>query len=298
MDSKKITNYIENLRYSIKMSQEEFLSGIISPRQYQRYRKGECEVPMSVISDFCKKLGITEKKFFNQYNLLDINESNHLREYFNSVLSRDYVKLNYFESYFSKNPITSSERKKLYNVAKRLKKFYLKEIDSDTFVNSICTDIGIEEVLNRDIVSDVNSYLLGLVLEYSELYSKRIINFFLRIYKNDKVLLSGNNKLADLQVIYWLCKNTGRLGNYAEVLSFVERAYYIQERYKADYLIEYFLYYECLAYFYLEETDKFLVVFTKLVRYINYKSGEVKQNFSKKIMNEFKIDVNKFILPL
>ena len=56
--------------------------------------------------------------------------------------------------------------------------------------------------------------------------------------------------------------------------------------------------YDTVQIYLLEETDKFLVVFTKLVRYINYKSGEVKQNFSKKIMNEFKIDVNKFILPL
>lgn len=298
MDSKKIANYIEELRYSIKISQEEFLSGVISPRQYQRYRKGECEIPMSVISSFCKKLGITEKKFFNQYDLFDINESNNIREYFNSVLSRNFNKSNDFEDYFCKNSIISSERRKLYNVAKRLKKFYLKEIDSVTFVNSIYTYIGIDEILKRDIVSDINSYLLGLVLEYSELYSNRIINFFSRIYKNEKVLLSGNNRLADLQVIYWLCKTTGRLGNYNEVLSFVEKAYFIQKRYKVYYLVEYFLYYECLAYYYLEKLDKFLVVFTKLVLYINYKSEEVKHNFSEKIMYEFKIDVDDFFATL
>ena len=51
--SKELALFLEQMRFSRGISQEDFTDGIISNRQYQRYINGSSAMPYHLLDAFC-----------------------------------------------------------------------------------------------------------------------------------------------------------------------------------------------------------------------------------------------------
>src|SRR5690606_12542881 len=80
-ETKELARYIEKLRSLRNISQEDFVDGVVSLRQYRRYMQGTSAIQMKIIKQLAEKLS-----FKPVYILLEF-ESEKLTQYINQQLT-------------------------------------------------------------------------------------------------------------------------------------------------------------------------------------------------------------------
>lgn len=296
MDSVKISNYIESLRYGINMSQEDFIEGITSPRQYQRYRSGECEIPLVVISKFCKRLEIPERKLFAEFEELDSVESKWVKEYFNLVLIKDFISSTAVKNKLEQHNFIDEERKKFYYCATIIQEYYQGKLSNIEFTRELCRIIKYDKTIKRSLINDFQLYILGIIMEHNEKYRLEILEVMVNVFRKKIKFISGVNLNVNLQSLFWICKTLGRIEDFKGVLEHTKIAINICVENRTIYLMEYFYYYEALSNFYLGEISLFNSKLLKLINLLYYLDGEKKERFFKKIRKEFMIEPQEFII--
>ncbi|MDD4069164.1 MAG: hypothetical protein PHF05_01805 [Candidatus Izemoplasmatales bacterium] len=273
MDTVKLLNYMDNLRYARKMSQEAYLHNVISQRQYYRYRRGESEVPFEVIVKFSNKLQIPLFKLISAFQSHAEKENLIIRQYFNLIISKQ---LNEAKSFLSKQAdllFIDEETHLFFNLSNVLLDFYSKDLTSEEMVVLLKREVDFTRVMKKDILHDSELYLLGVIMEYSDEDREAILKKIGGLIRNNRLLLAGN-PLFDLQVYFWLVKNLGRLQRYDEVYEMADFALEYSKKNYSYYLVEYFHYYKALAYYrnnnmidFENELSKALYVLLQLEKY-------------------------------
>ena len=89
--------YFDKIRHERKISQEDFIDGIISMSQFRNYLNNESVIPLPIIYEFSNRLGM---KF--DFILEDFDKQLKLERYLvtsmlNAVSNYDYLKFNEFK---------------------------------------------------------------------------------------------------------------------------------------------------------------------------------------------------------
>ena len=108
------SNYLEKLRISRNISRNDFVSGILSERQYRRYLKGESTMPNDKVHLLVTKLGLDLADFYMSY--LDDKES-HLqviKNLFNLIRTGKLAEANTLISTINYNELSTSYQKQFY----------------------------------------------------------------------------------------------------------------------------------------------------------------------------------------
>ncbi|MDY0010962.1 MAG: hypothetical protein RBR96_04435 [Candidatus Izemoplasmatales bacterium] len=295
MDVVRLLNYMENLRYDRKMSQETYLSGVISQRQYYRYRSGESEVPFEVIVKFADKLGIPLLKLISTYQSSYEKEKEIVITYLNLVLSNRLLEAKQFidkqrSLYFLEDDISM-----LYNVAKLINDYFSKKINLESLVKGIKERIKFTEIMKKEILHDIELYFFGLIMDFSEVDREIIFQKINFLRKNDKLLLGGN-PLLDAQVYFWIIKNLGRMNRYVELVEIADIALDYCKKQYTYYLKEYFHYYKALAYYRMDKLDLFETELFKTI-FVLYQLDEFKRkHFMETIKKDTGIDCKSFLI--
>ncbi|MFW5794713.1 MAG: hypothetical protein ACOCV1_04435, partial [Bacillota bacterium] len=241
-------NYMENLRYDRKMTQEVYLDGVISQRQYYRYRSGESEVPFDVIIKFANKLQIPLLKLISSFQKHSETEKDIVKEYMNLVMNRELASANKLIKSRKNLMLLDEETQMFYQASKILYNFYLNKLTKQQMIFQLKQKINFLSVMKKEILHDSEIYLLGILMEYSEKDREDILLKIEGLRKKDKLLLSGN-ALFNSQVFFWIIKNLGRLNKLKELIIMANIAIRHSEKNYIYYLLEYFYYYKALAYY-------------------------------------------------
>lgn len=217
MDVVRLLNYMENLRYDRKMSQETYLSGVISQRQYYRYRSGESEVPFEVIVKFAEKLQIPLLKLISSYQSFYEKEKEIVITYLNLVFSTRLLEAKEFIKSQKNLLLLDDEISLLYHVALLLNDYFEKKINLESMIKGIKNRIKFPEIMKKEILHDIELYFLGLIMDFNADDRELIFQKINSLSKNGKLLLGGN-PLLDAQVYFWITKNLGRMNRYKEFL--------------------------------------------------------------------------------
>lgn len=295
MDVVRLLNYMENLRYDRKMSQESYLSGVISQRQYYRYRSGESEVPFEVIVKFAEKLQIPLMKLISSYQSSSEKEREIVITYLNLVLSNRLAEAKQFIDKQKSLYFLEDDIKMLYNVTILIKDYFSKKINLESLVKGIKDCIKFKEIMKKEILHDIELYLFGLIMDFSEVDREIIFQKIDSLRKNGKLLLGGN-PLLDAQVYFWIIKNLGRMNRFVELIDIADIALEYCKKYYTYYLKEYFHYYKALAYFKTDQQDKFSEELLNTI-FVLYQLDEFKRkHFMETIKKDTGIDCKSFLI--
>ena len=295
MDSLKLINFMENLRYDRKISQENYLDGIISQRQYYRYRSGESEIPFEVIASFAEKLNIPISGLLEQFDGEYSHENNTTLNFFNMVASKDIE--NAYKQYQSmKNHIfISTVNENFFRCSKVLLDLYAGRILTDDLVKEVSKLLDYPKVMKKSAFPDDEIYMLGLMMEYSDKDRKAILKKLYEVLRNKGQLLGGNVS-AEFRVYFWMIKNFGRAEQYHEVIEMCELAINKCEAFYMHYLLEYFHYYKALAHHRLGEQEAFEHHLVQAVLNLEHRPLSTKEKFYEQIVKDTGIDPADFAI--
>jgi len=295
VDIVKLLNYMENLRYDRKMTQEVYLDNVISQRQYYRYRSGESEVPFEVIIKFANKLQIPLLKLISSYQTYSEKEKEVVQEYFNLVLAK---RLNEAKEFISKQKsllLLDEQTKIFYQISRVLYDFYQRRITNLQLVDKLKRQINFKDIMKKEVLHDIEIYLIGLIMEYSDSDRELIFAKIETLRKNDKLLL-GSNSLLDLQVYFLIIKNLGRMNRYNEVIIISNLAIDYTKKNYTYYLKEYFYYYKALAYYRTGQKDMFETELFNTILVILQLDEFRRQHFFEIIKKDTEVDCKSFLI--
>ena len=230
------------------MTQEVYLDGVISQRQYYRYRSGESEVPFEVIIKFANKLQIPLLKLISSFQQHAEKEKEVVKEYMNLIMNRELVLAKNLLKKQRNLMLLDEETQKFYYSSKVLSNFYSDKISKFEMISQLKVKIDFDGIMKKEILHDSEIYLLGIIMEYSDKDREDILLKIENLRKKDKLLLSGN-ALFNSQVFFWIIKNLGRLDKLDELITMANIAINHSEKNYIFYLLEYFHYYKALAYY-------------------------------------------------
>lgn len=295
MESVKLLNYMENIRYDRKMTLEEYLSDVISQRQYYRYRSGESEAPFEVIIKFASKLQIPLLKLISNYQTHTENEVAFIKEYFNLVLSKNLDDAKQLINSRQDLMLLDEDSRVFYQIAAILHRFYSGNITETEMISSLKATSDFTNILKKEILHDSEVYYLGIIMEFSP-KDREIIFQKMRNLRENKKLLLGGNVLFNAQVFFWIIKNLGRMGEFEELIEIANEAIKFNESNYSYYLLEYFNYYKALAYHELKDAVRFDESIKETILYILHLDKEKREHFINMIKKDTEIDSKSFII--
>ena len=295
MDSLKLINFMENLRYDRKITQENYLHGVISQRQYYRYRSGESEIPFEVITKFADKLNIPISRLLEKFDDELSNEKQTTLIFFNLVAAHEIDKA-YLEYQKMKNhTFISKVNENFFKCSKLLLDFYHNRIYKSDVVSGIYQILDYPKVMKKTAFPDDEIYMLGLLMDFSDKDRKRILKKLYEVVQNQGSLLGGN-VTAEFRVYFWMIKNFGRNEQFAEVVDMCERAIKKCNMYFMHYLLEYFHYYKALAHLRLGEQDLFEMHLEQAILNLQHRTNAMKKKFYDQILKDTGIDAIQFAI--
>jgi hypothetical protein len=295
MDTVKLLNYMESLRYDRKMTQEVYLYDVISQRQYYRYRSGESEVPFDVIIKFANKLQIPLLKLISSYHDYAAKETEIVKEYFNLVVNKQLKEAKQHSKKISNLILIDDEAAFFFKLSQILYDFFTNNISSDQMITQLKSTCDFDNIMKKELIHDNEIYILGVIMEYSSEERSSILNKIQSLRKNKKLLLGGN-VLLNSQVFFWILKNLGRKERYQELIEVANEAIDYSEKNYSYYSVEFFHYYKALAYFYLEDTENFEEALTKTIISIFNINPNRRKHFIEMIKKDTNIEYKSFFI--
>ena len=295
MDIVKLLNFMENLRYDRKMSQDNYLRDVVSQRQYYRYRNGESEVPFDVIIKFANKLQIPLLKLISSFQSSSEKEKALVKEFLNLVINKKLDEARILKSKMRNLLLLDEETHVFYHLSKLLFDFYTNRINSAELILQLKSNINFENIMKKEVLHDSEIYLLGIIMEYSEKDREVILKKIINLRNNNK-LLFGSNPSLDAQTFFWIIKNLGRLNRFEELISMADTALQLSKNSYSYYSVEYFHYYKALGHKGLKQQEKFEDELFKTASILLYLDKHKREHFFGIIKKDTDIDCVNFLI--
>lgn len=242
--------FIDNIRSSRNISREDFVEGILSTRQFQRYIKGDSSISIEKILMLVDKL---ELEFFSTYNrfLKSSNkEHNMINELYNHITLMEFKEsydliLNYKDYNF-----TSTYYKKLFDLYVIITEHRLLRISRAMAIQYFEESIDYPTCMNNDVLNYIELtsllYMAQIVTEKKK--RKNIMNKLYRVLKDHKISDFGE-KDAKMAVVYSVfSKLLGSQEKYNEVIFLTKKGINLCELHKTTNSLAHLYYYCSLGY--------------------------------------------------
>jgi hypothetical protein len=295
MDTVKLLNYMENIRYDRNITLEKYLFGVISQRQYYRYKRGETEVPFDVILKFANKLEITLIKLISSFHEEAAKQKEVIRKYINLILNNQIKEAKKLIKEKGKYIEIDDEIEFFYNVAQLFLEYRLNFLNIDDVIQKLKVNVHYDKIMNNESLHDNEIYVLGLIMEHSEKDRDDILYKINQLRINKKLLLSGN-VLFNAQVYFWIIKNLGRQEKYHDVIEIAQEAIKYNKENYSTYANEYFYYYLALAYYRTNNQEAFEEALKNVILYVLRLEGRKKNHFIEMIKKDTGIDYLDFLI--
>lgn len=298
MNSMEISNYLEKIRYGRKISQESFVDGVCSLRQYQRYRSGECEITYEKIDNFAKKLGIPTKKLMNEFEREMQNQSEMLDRFYNAVVNKDTTQVIELKSSLDKETIFDEERKMYYKHALIMNDLYSGKLSKEETITKTQGLVNYPTILKQNYFTDVEILILSFLMSIvGKDEQTKLLKKLTQLYDNKESIMSGGGNHATFLILMRLAQISGIHKDFPKVIRFCDLGIQRGILFKQYYLMDYFFYYKALAHFKLEEFASHEEALFKCYNVLHMEGNKKKiDKFTSLIESDFKIVYDMFIL--
>ncbi len=297
MNSMELSNYLEKIRYGRKMTQEEFLHGIISMRQYQRYRSGDGEIPYHKVEQFAAKLGIPTRKLMAGFEEEKNRQAKQINTFYNTVVNRDTHNVENQKKQIVKAFIIEEENRILYEHALIVHDYLSYQLSPQEAKAKNAELIDYPEILKREYFTDIEVLVLSSLLNLSEGKEQRkLLERMTFIFEEENIISDAHEHIYML-ILQRLCRMHGRLKNFAQVIRLSDLGIVRGQERRSYYLLDYFFYYKAIAYYRLEDYRNFELHLFRLYNVLHMEENSRKiEKFTKMVEKDFDIVYHTFIM--
>lgn len=295
MDIVRLLNFMDSLRYERSLNQEKYLNEVVSQRQYYRYLYRESEPPFEIILKLSKKLNLSIDRLIDKFQEDTQKENKQVQEYFNYVINKKNDEAQTLFSILSSKPIICDENSKFMISGKALFDFYTNTLSKRELILKLKKIIEFDKLIKHDFLQDVELYMLGIIMEYSDNDRDLILNRIMFLNEEKKLFTFGN-RLYNSQLYFWIIKNLGRLKRLNDVIKLSSEAIVYCHKEYTFYLLEYFYYYKALAYYKLNDTINFESELFKTIEILRLLEIEKRKKFEDVIFKDTGKNIRDYYL--
>ncbi len=300
MNSMELANYLEKIRFGRNVSQEEFVSGIVSIRQYQRYKNGDSVLPYEKIDQFAEKLGINTKKLMAEFERAKSQQYTKINQFYNAVANNDYKNALDLKKELDKDLIISEEGRKYYKHAKIVFKYYSRELTLEEVINRVSDLVDYPDILKQQYYTDVEVLILSFLLSvFTGKQQEMLLMKLNQLFENVDNIMAGDSEYIYTLILMRIAKTFGIRRDYPRVIYYCELGIDRGIQYKQYYLWEYFFYYKALAHYALGQSEQYDESLLKCYHVLNMEGNHAKiSKFTSLIEKDFNINYKSYVLKL
>lgn len=298
MKSKELCIYLERLRSARNISQEEFTNGVVSLRQYRRYLNGESDLPFQVIDRLTSKIGVKTDNLLREFEIAKIEETQIINNLYNLAANFEH---NAFIEQSKKIPldhIIEKANQLMYKHSIIMDNLYSNKITKMHAAEENSKLINYPKLLNQQIITSVEMLILSSLLDLLDHSQHTKILEKINDYINDSsIVISGANEKIFTFTLAKISKYFGMHDEYDKVIKFCNMGIERNFNLKSYYLMDYFYYYNALAYFRKGDFEDYSKMIVKCFNVLHFEGNEKKiEKFTKLIEEDFKIHFQDFVL--
>jgi len=292
--------FIDSIRSSRNMSREDFVDGIISTRQFQRYLKGESSITNDKIFQLIDRL---EMNILNVYKLF-INRQNTEYNYISNLYNL-IVLFNYKDAFAIINKtdvdsFSSKYNKSFFIYCKITTLYNLKIISKDMAMNQYKNLINYPKCLEYSNINFIELITLISLSSYQLNYKndKNIAYFLYRVLKQENLEadVEISRKLPSL--IGTTCQTLGMLENNDKVIKLAQHGIDICLKSQVTNSLPNLFYYKSLSLLNMGEREKALIEVKKTFMLLEIQNNTEKiaifDSLLKKHFNISKVELMKY----
>ncbi|MBN2877905.1 MAG: hypothetical protein JXL85_09680 [Bacilli bacterium] len=300
MNSMELSNYLEKIRFGRNVSQEEFVSGVVSIRQYQRYKIGASVIPYEKIEQFAEKLGITTKKLLTEFEKEKNVQYAKINAFYNAVANNDYKNAINLKNDLDKDLIISDEGKKYYEHAKIVYDYYSRKLTLNEVINKVSRLINYPDILLQQYYTDVEVLILSFLLSvFSGKQQEMLLNKLNSLFDSQESIMSGDSDYIYTLILMRIAKTFGIKRDFPKVIYYCDMGLERGILHKQYYLWEYFFYYKALAHHALGQREDFDNSLLRCYNVLNMEGNHSKmEKFTALIEKDFDISFRNYIVNL
>jgi transcriptional regulator with XRE-family HTH domain len=300
METIEITTYLEKIRYEKNMSQADFCRGIVSIRQYQRYKIGLSEISHEKTEQFAERLGINYNKLLSDFENEKKYQLNQINLFHNAIANKDYNSAKRYKAKINTSFILSERGKKYYEYTMIVQNYYDKKITKSKMISLLSNLIKYPKILDSNYLDDIEVLCLSFLLNVlSESEEDKVLIKLSQIFDNADSVMSVNSEYIYTLILLRLARHYGLKRNFNKVILYCDLGIERGKEFRQYYLWCYFYYYKSLAYFaqgnIYEYEDSLLNCYNILML---EKNDSKTRKFLYLIEKDYKIDFHKFVIEV
>lgn len=298
MKSEELCIFIERLRSARNISQETFTEGVVSLRQYRRYLNGESDIPFQIIHRLTSKIGVKTDNLLREFEKAKIEETNLINRMYNLVANLALEEFLTLQQQIPLDHIIEYTNRIVYQHSLILYKYYTKQFTKAETAEENALLIGYPKILETKIITSVEMLILSSFLDYLDQSHHEKILIKIKEYINDQTLvITGGNERMYTLVLARYAKYMGVLEDYDNVIKYCNLGIERSLSSKSYYLLDYFYYYNSLAYYRKGDFDQYERMIVNCYHVLHIDSIQSKiDKFTNLINEDFDIDFETFVI--
>ncbi|MEC9484938.1 MAG: hypothetical protein UMR38_03565 [Candidatus Izemoplasma sp.] len=266
MADNNFAQFIEELRISRNLSREDFVDGIISTRQYQRFLNGESSIKNNNMTDLLERLEINSIDIYYQYLATNDDYIKKLTDAYQAYFNRNLLKTTQILSNINSDNISNDYYLKYYRFLKINTDIQLKKVPTSMGMEKLKELVDYPNILEHKILNFIEINILISLSDYIVTEEK---DFRIANYLFDK--LKSNPKLPNLsQISYkpalysYVARTLGHIKEYEKSLQIAKTGLEICEKYQIYAGVNSLLYYHALGEKYVYDDKRHLETLRRL----------------------------------
>lgn len=247
--SKDLALFLEQMRVSRGISQEDFTEGIISNRQYQRYVNGSSPMPFHLIDEFAERLNVKKDFLLLEFDSYGIKQTNNIIDFLNAVNNGDIEKARIISKEIDPKFILDSSNLKLYQYSKLFQEYKENKVSKENQFYRLKKFIDYPNILSKSAITMVESMILTNLLDFAnESEQEKIFNKIKTFIDTPSLVWTGSQIITYNMLIFRVAKYSGMKKDFDNVIHFCKIA--INLNFKSKYFLnlDYYYYFLALAY--------------------------------------------------
>ncbi len=290
--------YIDHLRSLKNISQDQFVEGVISLRQYHRYIAGKSSFPYSLFEPLSKKLNISFDIILENFQMDKKLENKLIIEYYHATLNHNLDLAETIKRKINTSNFYSNPSLLLYNHTEDLCLFERNQISDIEMLSRTLSLIDYPNVLNVALLNIYEFLILSSLLTANTFKDKTTLyHKLVSIINDDTMVLTNKHHSVYLLSLYRLSRYSSSIENYEDSIKFAKMIVaYNKEIHSFLYLDHAYLLI-AVGYHRLNKISLFhksLINLYHVIKTID--SPSLIESYKKKIYNIFKIDYKSFVL--
>jgi hypothetical protein len=296
--TKEFSIYLEIRRNDLNLTQESFVSNIVSVRQYRRYLRGLSQMSDTVIKQFAYRLETSVEKLLNHFEETKIIQKVSINDLHNAIVNYDTKKTSELKKKINTKHIILQDSELVYDFALLIERFQLKKISEIEFIDSIQKLTNYPEVLKQDQLSSAMVLVVSSLMNYpSFIDQNRLIERLVTYSNQTDILYSSQIDKNYVLTLYRIAKYHGIQNHYEKVIELCDLGIHYSMDRMSLYMLDYFYYFKSLAYHQLKDMKNYEEMVFKCYGIIHSTGTPAKvKKFQDMIEIDFNISLDQFVI--